>query len=83
MAVVRQIYRHFDKKLSAEAEGKMETYLKNNKRYKHGKPLVDLKGTFGVTESDMKAAAGFAEYTKVYIQPQTTSNTEENPERAT
>uniref|UniRef100_A0A7S4DX27 Uncharacterized protein n=1 Tax=Lotharella globosa TaxID=91324 RepID=A0A7S4DX27_9EUKA len=66
MAVVRGIYRHFDKKLSPEAERQMETYLKNNKRFKHGKPLVDLEGTFGVTERDMKLNA-FVDYTKAFV----------------
>jgi len=54
MEMVKKIYRHFDKKLSTKAKEQMETYLKNNKRFKHGKGIFDLEGTFKVTKKDME-----------------------------
>jgi len=67
MATVRRIYKHFGKKLEPDAEARMQLYLKEHPRFKHGKPQYNIKDTFETNPDDLKLPP-LDDYEALYIK---------------
>ncbi len=65
MQMVKNIYSHFNIKLTPEAEGKMQKYIDEHPQNKHGRHKYSLE-KYGVTLEDVKQA--LEPYTNYFIK---------------
>ena len=60
IGAIKNVYKHFDEPLTAEAEAAMNAYMANNQQGKHGKHTYSL-ADYGLTKEQIRAR--FKDYT--------------------